>query len=128
MRNIVENVINGAAIYLMGRDIIESNSANNVWKNLYEAKSEEVTNLKNEMLQSKYLLIENHNAIMSFMQQNQAQEEENYGLKLALRRLSDEVEALGLQVSDDYTIIVPQDDLEGLLDEDEDALEEEAGE
>lgn len=125
MRNIVENVINGAAIYLMGRDIIESTSANNVWKNLYEAKSEEVVNLKNEMLQSKSLLIENHNAIMSLMQQNQAQEEENYGLKLALRRLSDEVEALGLQVSDDYTIIVPQDDLEGLLDEDEDALEEE---
>lgn len=119
MKNLPELLVNGITFFLLGKEVIDSTTSNNIWKNLYDVKCAELSDIKEEILTARSTVVDGHNCMMALMQQVQNQEKELCNISKAYYQLVDQVESLGLRVGEDNTIIVDSDSLEDMLDEED---------
>lgn len=117
MSRFIESTFSGLALLMMGSDFLESRQASNIWKDLYAAKCDECDKLEAANAGDKNTLYNYHNTVMELMTQNQELERATGLTQKALNTLINDVENLGLRVSDEYTIIVPKDEIEDEIEE-----------
>lgn len=117
MSRFIESTFSGLALLMMGSDFLESRQASNIWKDLYAAKCDECDKLEAANGSDKNTLYNYHNMVMELMTQNQELERGMGLTQKALDSLVDAVESMGLRVSDEYTIIVANDEVDDEIDE-----------
>lgn len=116
-----ELLINGASLYLVGKEIMDQSANNSHWKEMYEAARQELNDIKTEAKSDKESLITMHNSFMEVMAQVHDIERSRSEIYRAYLSLVDQVEEFGLRVNENNEIIGPEeeDELQALLNDDE---------
>lgn len=99
MKNWPELMINGIALYLLGKEAVDTTAANNVWKTLYEAKVAELASVKEEITMAREHVVQMHNELVSLMASVRGQEEQYTGLYCSHVELIEMARKAGLDVS-----------------------------
>lgn len=126
-KNLPELLINGASLFLVGREFMDNSRSKENWQQMYHAKENELVDMKNEARSNREEIRELHGQYIELMGQVSEIEENRSNIYRSYLGLIEQIEELGYRVSEVGQVIVPEEDrdttaLADILDEDDEDL------
>lgn len=105
MSKLVDSIVNGASLFLLGKELLDNSSACNRWKEMYDSLQVELQGAKQEAKECREEVRVVHGQYLEFLQVLQEIESSRSDIYRQYLHLVDALEEMGIRVTEDGQIL-----------------------